>query len=139
MAYCTFQDVQTRLGQADLATLADHDGDGVADQAVVDRAIADAGALIDSHLSVRFAVPVSPVPDALRACAVDLAVYFLRLGRDSVTEDVRRRYEDDLAWLRAVASGRAALGIEPPPAEGSAAPGVRHASDERLFGRNEPL
>ena len=139
MAYCTDDDIETRIGASDLAALADYDGDGVADAGVVARAIEDADALIDSYLSVRFSVPVSPVPDVLRTCAVNLAVYFLRLGRDSVTEDVRAQYEADAAWLRDVAAGMASLGVEPAPQEGSGAAGVRFESDERIFGRDEPL
>jgi len=139
MAYCTYSDLEMRLTAADLAALADHDGDGAADSDVVERAVADAGALIDSYLSVKFSVPVSPVPDVLRTCAVNLAVYFLRLGRDSVTEDVRAQCQADINWLRDVAAGSATLGIEPSPQESSGAPGVRYEGQERIFGRDEPL
>jgi len=139
MAYCTYDDVEMRIGASDLAALADYDGDGDADADVVARAIQDACALVDSYLSVRFSVPVSPVPDALRTCAVNLAVYFLRLGRDSVTGDVRAQYEADVAWLGDVAAGAASLGVEPAPQEGSGAGGVRFEGEQRIFGRSEPL
>ena len=89
MSYCTQSDIEVRIGPADLVALADHDGDGAADSAVVQGAISSAQALIDSYLSVRYAVPVAPVPDALKTRAVSLSVYFLRLGRDCVTDDVR--------------------------------------------------
>ena len=139
MAYCTQDDLERRIGAADLAALADYDGDGVADAEVVAAAIGDACSLIDSYLSVRFAVPVSPVPDVLRTRAVDLAVYFLRLRRDSATEDSRRQQEDALAWLRQVAAGEVNLAVEPAPTEGDAAPGVLYQGQRRLFGRGEPL
>jgi len=139
MAYCTQSDVETRIGETDLAALADYDGDGLPDADVVAAAIGDACSLVDSYLSVRFSVPVSPVPDVLRTRAVNLAVYFLRLGRDSATEDVRRQYEDDVAWLRQVVAGNVSLGIEPSAAEGDRAPGVRYETEPRIFGRGEPL
>ncbi len=139
MAYCSYSDVERRIGAADLATLADYDGDGSPDADVVAAAIQDACSLIDSYLSVRFAVPVSPVPDVLRTRTVNLAVYFLRLGRDSATEDARRQYEDDLAWLREVVQGDVSLGIEPSAAEGDRTPGVLYQGQRRLFGRGEPL
>jgi phage gp36-like protein len=139
MPYCTQSDIEVRIGPADLVALADHDGDGDADSAVVQGAITSAEALIDSYLSVRYAVPVAPAPDALKSRAVSLAVYFLRLGRDSVTDDVRAQYRDDVDWLGRVVAGQVALGVEPPPADGSAAPGVRYESQRRLFGRDEPL
>ena len=139
MTYCNHEDVETRLGGDDLRALADHDGDAVADSAVVDQAIASAEAVIDSYLGTKFSVPVSPVPDALRTRAINLAVYFLKLGRDSVTEDARRQYGDDVAWLREVVAGAVTLGIEPGPAESVGSPGVRSETRPRIFGRDEPL
>ncbi len=139
MSYCNQSDIELRIGPDDLAALADHDGDGGADSAVVQGAIASAGALIDSYLSVRYAVPVAPVPDALKTRAVSLSVYFLRLGRDSVTDDVRAQYRDDVDWLARAVAGQVALGVEPRPADSASAPGVRFQSQPRLFGREEPL
>jgi phage gp36-like protein len=139
MAYCTCDDLETRLGLEDLNALADHDGDGLADDSVVGQAIASAQAVIDSYLATRFSVPVSPVPQALATRAVNLAVYFLKLGRDSVTDDARAQYEDDVAWLREVVAGRVSLGIAPGPAESSLAAGVRYDTRPRIFGREEPL
>ena len=138
MAYCTQADIQKRIGEEDLVALTDYDGDGIPDSEVVARAIEDADAVIDSYLSVRLTVPVSPVPEVLRTRAVNLAVYFLRLGRDSATEDVRRQYEDDVEWLKEVVSGNVSLGIEPSAAEGDRAPGVHYEGQSRIFGRGEP-
>ena len=139
MAYCTYDDVKKRIGEADLVALADYDGDDSPDTDVVAAAINDACSLIDSYLSVRFTVPVSPVPDVLRTRAVNLAVYFLRLGRDSATEDARRQYEDDVEWLREVVHGEVSLGIEPSATEADRSPAVQYRSQPRLFGRDEPL
>ena len=139
MAYCTYDDIEKRIGEDDMTALADYDGNGTPDADVVSAAIDDACALIDSYLSVRFTVPVSPVPDVLRTRTVNLAVYFLRLGRDSATEDVRRQYEDDVEWLREVVSGQVSLGVEPSAAEGDRAPSVRYEGQRRIFGRDEPL
>ena len=139
MAYCAQSDIEKRIGSAELVALADYDGDDAADADVVTAAIDDASALIDSYLSVRYAVPVSPVPDVLKARAVNVAVYFLRLRRDSATEDARRQHEADVAWLKEVVSGEVALGVEPSAAGGDRAPGVRYEGQSRIFGRDEPL
>jgi phage gp36-like protein len=143
MAYCTQQDIETRLGADDLVALADYDGDDEADGPVVQQAIKSAGALIDSYVGIRFAVPVGgeggACPEVLKTRAVNLAVYFLRLGRDSVTEDVRAQYEDDIAWLNQVVAGTVSLGVEPKPDEGAGAPGASWNTQPRLFGRGEPL
>jgi len=143
MPYCTDEDVATRLGAADLAVLADHDGDGEADPAVVAQAIAHAQALMDSYLGVRYRVPVSlpggGVPDVLTVRAVNLAVHFLRLGRDSVTDDARAQHLEDVAWLERAAAGAVSLGVEDGPGEAGRAPGACVESQGRIFGRTEPL
>ena len=137
MAYCAQSNVETRIGSVDLVSLSDYDGDGAADAAVVAAAVADAGALIDTYLGVRFSVPVSPVPAALKTRAVNLTVYFLRLGRDSVTEDVRKQYEDDLAWLRDVVAGKVNLGAAEKPSDAGGAPTVQYDVDGKHFDREK--
>jgi len=133
MAYCTQTDIEDRIGSAELVLLADHDADGTADASVVTRAIADAGAFMDGFLIARYAVPISaPVPETIETRAISIAVYFLRLGRDSVTDDVRRQQRDDIAWLKLVADGT--LPLEEPPASG-----VHSQVQDRLFGRDKPL
>jgi phage gp36-like protein len=139
MAYCTFDDIENRIGTDDLAALADYDGDSTADPDIVAEAIRNAESLIDSYVGVRFAVPVDPAPDILRTRAVNLTVYFLRLGRDSVTEDARLQYEDDVRWLNQVAAGGVSLGLEPAPGESAGAATARYSTQPRLFGRDEPL
>jgi len=133
MAYCTQTDIEERIGSAELVLLADHNNDGTADANVVARAIGDAGAFMDSFLAVRYAIPiVAPVPDTIETRAINIAVYFLRLGRDSVTDDVRAQHRDDIAWLMRVADGK--LSLEEPVASG-----VRSQVQDRLFGRDKPL
>ena len=139
MPYCTQSDIEKRIGERDLTRLSDYNGDDSPDAAVVTQAIEDAQSDIDSYLQVRYQVPVSPVPTVLRKRTVTLAIYYLMLGRDSVTEDWKRAYDDVIAWLKDVAAGNAELGIEPKPTEGGSAGGVRYGGQDRIFGRGEPL
>ena len=139
MAYCTQSDIENRVSAADLVRLSDHDGDGVSDAAVVAQAIAHAQGDIDSYLQTKYSVPVSPVPDVLNKHCVTMAVYYLQLGRDSVTEDMRHAYEDIIKWLKDVVAGKAELGISPKPTESGSAGGVRYDAKTRRFGRDEPL
>jgi len=139
MAYCAQADVQNRVSAADLVALSDHDGDGSADAAVVARAIADGDAEIDSYLGVRYGVPLTTVPAAVKVRSVNMAVYYLQMGRQSVTEDAREQYKADVAWLKGVAAGSVSLGIAPKPAEASGAASVQIDVADRVFGRDEPL
>jgi phage gp36-like protein len=141
MTYCSQDDLQDRLGAEELARLADLDGDGTPDADVLARALADADATIDSYLGRRYTLPVAEsdgeTPPSVRTRAVNLAVYFLKLGRDSVTEDVRTQHTEDILWLERASRGRVSLGDAVASVPGASA--GRMESRPRLFGRSEPL
>ena len=140
MAYCTLADIERRITSDDLVRLADHDGDGLADAAVVTQAIEDAQGVIDSYLGVVYAVPIpAPIPDVLRQYCVTMAVYFLCKGRRALTPETIDNYDKAIAWLKAVVAGTATLGIPTPPAPSSGAPSVEFEVKDRVFGRDEPL
>lgn len=107
--YATAQDIQARLGADDYAVLVG-DAKGTAR---IDGAIADACGEIDGHVQKRYALPLpAPTPTAIKRIAVDIVIY--RLSGDSrVTEDRRKRYEDAVAFLKAIARGDVSLGIAP--------------------------
>jgi phage gp36-like protein len=107
MAYATKQDLVTRFGEAELVSLTDRTGSGHVDDAVVARALADAGAKIDSYLRGRYTLPLAVVPRDLLAPACDIARF--QLYSDRPTDTVRERFEDAIAWLKDVAAGRVNL------------------------------
>lgn len=110
MTYATQQDLIDRYGIDEVVTLADRDGNGVMDPSTVARALADVDAEIDSYLSIRYAVPITPTPHVLKRVSVDMAMYRLSLAHQ-VTEERETRYRDAVALLRALGSGKASLGI----------------------------
>jgi len=110
MAYVTLVDMTARFGVDELRQLTDRamPQQGAIVQAVLDNAIGDAGAAIDSHLGARYAVPLAgTLPPELVRVACDLARFFLH--DLSVPEPVRERYEDGMRWLRDVAGGKLPL------------------------------
>ncbi len=139
MAYCTTAELESRYGAEDLAKYADFDGDGLADAATIADAISDADAHINSYLAVKFVVPVSPVPDVLRKRSTSLAMYFLQLRRQSVTDDMQKEYDRIEKWLHDVVAGKAKLDAATTPTESPGAGGVRYTGKGRVFGRGEPL
>ncbi|MDO9633077.1 MAG: DUF1320 domain-containing protein [Humidesulfovibrio sp.] len=140
--YATAQELETRLGGEEaLVILADRDGDGVADADLVERALTDATAEIDSHLGGRYALPLPTVPAVLVRLACDIAVYRITGEYGAgLTEERRLRYEDAVAWLKRAASGGVALGLPPQqvPASTLAAPGLV-SSKPRAFDRRRRI
>lgn len=121
MPYAVAQDIVDRLpnGQEGLVLLADRDGDGVADEAVVAGALKDAGDEIDTYVGAVYALPLPSAPAVLTRLCVDIAIY--RMGRDAArgTEEDRKRYEDAIDLLKRIADKKASLG---PVAPGEAPP-----------------
>lgn len=103
MSYVTQADLEQRFGAAELAQLTDRVSGQIIDDAVVERAIADAGAMVDGYLAGRYALPLATVPAAVTLVAADIARYLL--WGDRVSDQVRKRYEDAVATLRAIAAG----------------------------------
>ncbi|WP_413874159.1 gp436 family protein [Albidovulum sp.] len=143
MAYAAQNDIIEIYGQQALY-VADRDGDGVADTAAVDRALASASAEIDSYLVGRYMLPLHEVPAILRQLCVDIGIYRLALSADVLTEEHRRRYEDATGHLRLIASGKAGLVFTTPvPVDPnadpvlSAAQPIVHGGPPRLFSRDE--
>jgi phage gp36-like protein len=67
----------------------------------------DADGEINSYLAARYAVPVTPAPMLLIAMALDICRY--RLHDERASERIVKRYERAVAWLRDIATGKAAL------------------------------
>jgi phage gp36-like protein len=116
VAYSATGDVQQAVGgAARLTALADFDGNGVIDAGVVDAAIAEADALIDSYAHKRFKVPFAAPTERIKRLSAWLAAYNLRSARGMVTEDVQHRYEAEIEWLEGLRDGVNLPGVEPIP------------------------
>ena len=76
----------------------------------VDDAIQDATEEINGHIGGRYSLPLPNVPSNLKRMACDIARY--RLYFQQPTEEVRKRYEDAIAFLKRVADNKAHLQIQ---------------------------
>lgn len=109
--YTTQAELLQRFGDRELIELTDRAHSGAIDGAVLERAIADADALVNSYLTPRYRLPLAPAlieQSSLGAVASDLARYHLYDG--AATEEVEKRYERAVAWLKDLARGQASLG-----------------------------
>ena len=107
MSYCEEQDLIDRFGEQELIQLTDRTQSGNIDDDVLNRAIADADAEIDSKLSTRYTLPLISVPAILTSYACDIARY--RLYDDQIVDVVTERYKQALNWLKDIAEGKANL------------------------------
>ena len=71
------------------------------------QAIDEAESLANSYIERRHPVPIAPVPPTLRRMVGDICYYLLH--GEQVTDEVRKRYEQAMSWLRDIGAGRALL------------------------------
>ena len=109
--YSSLADLEKRLDPRHLVALADDDNDGVADEGVINQAIADADAEIDSYVRSRYRVPFAPVPQIVQTLSAILAInnLFAR-RRETASPENQRRYEQAIALLQGIAQSRLDLG-----------------------------
>ena len=115
-------------GEERLLQLTDANSDGLEDASIVDDAIEEAEALINSYVRKKREVPVVPAPPILVKLAAKIAVYVLKEHRDAVTERDAMLHDDRIRWLENFAKGTVVLGVNPAPA---ASPHNQPSSTER--------
>jgi phage gp36-like protein len=122
--YATIANLIASFGEAELVQLTDREATGDYDEAVITRALQDAAELINSYLSQRYPLPLPATPQVVITRACDIARW--RLYKDAPTEEVRKRYEEAVAWLRDVVAGKAGLGFPDSSQQPAPIGGVRH-------------
>ncbi|PIP98548.1 MAG: hypothetical protein COW76_20515 [Shewanella sp. CG18_big_fil_WC_8_21_14_2_50_42_11] len=133
MTYCTVADMQTRFDEWELIGLSNPGGQAI-DAAVIEQAIVDAEAEIESYLGGRYALPLNPVPKVLNRIACTLARYYLHDGQ--LNEAADKAYQDALRFLKDVAKGLVKLGVDTDGAEAtSTSQTVKMQSDSAVWGR----
>lgn len=108
-AYCTIAELTARYGAPMLLQLSDRGGTFPTepDASLFDRAIADAGALIDGYLGGRYQLPLTSVPTLVVNLAIVISIY---MAHASVApEKIRKDYDDALRQLQAIAAGTLVL------------------------------
>lgn len=104
--YATREDLVARFTEAEIASL-ETDETGTPNTDFSAAALADASAKADSSIAVKYKLPLPNTPPVLLIAVCDMARY--HLYKDRPTEEVRKRYDDALNWLKRVASDSAKL------------------------------
>ena len=131
MPYSTKQNLIDRFDEAELIQLTDSACLGVIDDEVVNAAIADADAEINSYLTA-YDLPLAVVPVNFVRMSSDIARYYLY--EDRPTETVQKRYDDAIKYLMMIAKGIILLDTGIPTAT---AGHVVIESSDNVFGIDE--
>jgi phage gp36-like protein len=138
MIYCTIDDLKGIVPEQDLIELTD---DTVPPASIitdnVDKAIADAGEMIDGYLRAHYSLPLTPAPGLINTLACDIAVYRLYARRVKLTppEGVSERYKNALKLLGQIQKGEISLGAGEVPTSETGNDFVSVRADERIFTR----
>lgn len=110
MSYSTKADILLQLDSGTLINLTDDIGSGNVDDNVVNQAIANADALIDSYIGSIYAVPLSTVPTVIKNVSVDIAIYNLYSRRTDTLPDIRKdRFTNAMKFLQDIADNKVSL------------------------------
>lgn len=109
MAYATQADLLQRLTLKQLTQLTDDVNAGVPDPVKVAAALEEASGRVDSYCRSKYVTPLQQ-SDIVTTATRDICVYELWSRRpQAMSETVRQRYEDAIAMLKDVSSGKAVL------------------------------
>ncbi|MEO3355772.1 gp436 family protein [Acinetobacter haemolyticus] len=103
--YATRGDLEARFGAVEIANLEAMQTEPDA----VEQALQDASEEIDSYIAVAYTLPLPLIPSTLKRVACNIARY--RLYFQQPTEEVEKRYESEVAYLKRIADKKAVLPI----------------------------
>ncbi len=124
MSYATSQQFIDRIGEPETIQLTNLDDPAATTVNTVplEAALADASAVIDGYCGGRYQLPLVPLPVIVTRYCVAIARQYL--DRIKTREDVRQEYEDAIAALKDISSGKMSIG----------ATALGTAADEELIG-----
>lgn len=76
---------------------------------VLDRAMQTAESEVNSYVGASYTLPLSEIPEVLKNMTGDIARY--RLYDNSPSDEVTKRYDRAVSWLKDVSKGVVSLGI----------------------------
>lgn len=134
MSYCELQNLIDRFGEQELIELTDENEVGEIETTQIARAIADVDGLIDSYLSGRYTLPLTEVPLVLTRYACDIVRYDLY---DHPTDQISKRFDEAMAFLRDASNGKVSLGINTDGSEPKTDNSATMQSGGNVFNRDD--
>jgi len=111
MSYASQADMELRFSARELVQLTDRADvpTGEIDVERLAQAAGEADNIINSYIAVRYDLPLTSIPALLVDLACDIARF--KLYDTGAPEEVRGRYDDAIARLKAISKGEAVLDI----------------------------
>lgn len=133
MPYVTQAQLIDRFGEQMLIALTDRGADalGVIDADVVNRALAEADALIDGYLARRYALPLTVAQPMLVAVAGAITIYNLHIYE--VSPKIEADYKEAIRTLVSISNGTITLTAAGVEAPSTGTTGVQITDRERPF------
>ena len=118
LPYATQADVQAAAGGEErLRQLSDIDRLNAIDASVVASAVTRADTLINSYAKKRYAIPFDTVPPIITTMSAEIAVYFMRKDRGTLSDSDRDDQVERVKWLRDLSMGVVVPDTEADPAK----------------------
>ena len=135
MSYATIADIRSELDEDVLVQLTDDDDTGETDTDIVDKALADANAVVDGYIGKRHDLPFASPPAILAKLETDIAIVNLFNRRNGPPEHRQKQYENAIAFLEKVNAGKITLGPNDPDGT-SQADKAQVSSRDAIFTRD---
>ena len=103
--------------------------------AVAGKALADADDEINGYLSTKFTLPLASTPKVITRVACDIARYYLYADR--VTDQVKKRYDDAVKFMKGVAAGDISIGLDQAGSVPATEGGPDFVAGDRAFTRGK--
>lgn len=133
MMYASAQDMRDRYDNLDELLM--QPGTDDLNEKKLGQALSDAGALADSYLSAKYALPLAVVPQVLVQHCCTIAFYYL--CDQQVTDQARDRYRDAMTWLREVKNGSIPIGVDETGSAPESDDLPQMQAETPVFGRNQ--
>lgn len=133
MDYADKGDMVANFGEREVIALTDRDNVGIICDDVLDQALNRAQGEVDAYLQGAYTLPLNPVPVIIRGFVCDIARYRLCGASVNETDEIRKRYEDAIAFLKDVKAGTADLGGDDDGETPATAGGVKVSSPGPKF------
>lgn len=112
--YATRADMEDLYGQEQIALVSTRYGEDAPNEGSIESALADASALIDTHIGTRYTLPLPQAVTApvLRRPCVDIAIYYLASTADVLTEQIENRFKHAKSVLQKLGNGTIKLALD---------------------------